>query len=370
MRVLVVGQTPPPYGGQTLMIERLVRARFTRVVVHHVRLAFARDMSDMGRFRVGKALHALSVLARIVAARFRHRIDVLYYPPSGSSRRAMLRDCALLIPTRWLFPKTVFHFHAAGLSELYERLSGPERLLFRLAFDSPDLAIVLSPSNPPDDRVVRARRVVVIANGIEDAAEATPERRRGARPVVLFVGVLQESKGLRVLLEAARKLADEALDFELVVVGGWKDERFRAEMENLVAASTLRGRVTFTGVRAGDCRFAEFARADIFCFPSYFESESFGLVVLEAMVFSLPVLTTRWRGLPDLVVDGETGLLVPVRDVDATAAGLRALLLDEALRRRLGAAGRRRFLERFSLHAHLEAMETALLSLSEEPSEP
>ena len=67
---------------------------------------------------------------------------------------------------------------------------------------------------------------------------------------------------------------------------------------------------TRTGTRQGRC----FLDSDVFCYPTHFESETFGLVLLEAMQFELPIVATRWRGVPSSVEDGENGFLVPVRD--------------------------------------------------------
>src|SRR5215218_10305544 len=81
--VLVVGQTPPPYGGQALMIEHLVRARFDRIDTHHIRLAFSASMASVGRAEFRKVWHLLSVLVRASRFRLAHRIDVLWFAPAG-----------------------------------------------------------------------------------------------------------------------------------------------------------------------------------------------------------------------------------------------------------------------------------------------
>src|SRR5687768_4892209 len=91
------------------------------------------------------------------------------------------------------------------------------------------------------------------------------------------------------------------------------------------------------------------AAADVFALPSW--TEGFPLVVLEAMALGRPVVATAVGGTPELVADGETGLLVPPRDVAALTASLKRVLDDEGLRRRLGEAGRRRVAERFSPEA-------------------
>jgi glycosyltransferase involved in cell wall biosynthesis len=109
---------------------------------------------------------------------------------------------------------------------------------------------------------------------------------------------------------------------------------------------------------------AAYRAADIFCYPTHYEVESFGLVVVEAMQFSLPVVASRWRGVPSVVAEGESGLLVPVRDPTALAQALQTLVDDPRLRRRLGTRGREIYLERFTEERYRQAMEAVLADVA------
>jgi glycosyltransferase involved in cell wall biosynthesis len=116
-------------------------------------------------------------------------------------------------------------------------------------------------------------------------------------------------------------------------------------------------------VKTGEEKFECFAQADIFCFPTFFEAESFGLVALEAMQFELPVVATNWRGVPSVVEDNKSGFLVPPRDPGALAAKLEAFLVDPALRMKMGQKGRRNFLEKFTTKRFNEDLQQALISV-------
>jgi glycosyltransferase involved in cell wall biosynthesis len=116
-------------------------------------------------------------------------------------------------------------------------------------------------------------------------------------------------------------------------------------------------------VLSGDAKFETFSRSDIFCFPSHYDAETFGLVLLEAMSFGLPVVATRWRGISSIVREGQTGFLTPIKDSVALADKLEALLLDPELRRSMGAKGREVFERDFTLeicHGNLIRMFTSL----------
>ena len=387
--VVVVGQTPPPVHGQSMMVRYALEGAYDGVRLHHVRVAFARSVDDIGRPRPGKLLHLGSVVARIAWARVRLRARVLYYHPAGPSRLPVYRDIVLLLSTRWMFRATVLHFHAGGVSELYPRLGRAGRWLFRKAYYDADVGIRTSALAPDDPGRLHARQQVVIPNGVPDAAAAFGPRRPGAafgprrpgaafgprRPgaeaaTILHVGHLWESKGLPVLLEAAGALLREGLRFRVEVVGAYPSAEVEARARGVIRANGLDEVVVHRGPLTGDERLAAYARADVFCFPSFYEAETFGIVLLEAMQFGLPVVATRWRGIPSVVTDGVTGFLVPVRDSAALADRLALLLGDDALARRMGAAGRSAYEERFTLerfHRDLQAVFDSLQSLPAVP---
>ena len=151
--------------------------------------------------------------------------------------------------------------------------------------------------------------------------------------------------------------------FELDIVGGQSsqavDDRIAVRINELGA-----NRVRLCGPLSGDAKWNAFANADVFCLPTYYEREGMPLVVLEAMQFDLPVVATRWRGIPAMVEDGRTGFLVPVRDAVATADSIEKLLKDVDLRRAFGSAGRAAFERDFTLRAFTARLEQALLSVT------
>lgn len=364
-KVLVVGQTPPPYGGQAVMIERLLQGSYKNAKLVHVRMAFAKDMDDMGRFRPGKLLHLLSLIAQILRARFLGGADILYFPPSGPDLGPLLRDLAILVPTRWLFRKTIFHFHAAGTSEIFSRLPIWLKPFYRLGYGRPDLGIRLSEFNPNDPEFLDAKCSVIVPNGIEDdfSEDVYFSRKSNATVNVLFVGLVTESKGVFILVEAAHILKQRGVKVSVTVVGKFASEDVRTRLTALVVSYGLSADIEFTGVLTGEAKFRRFYAADIFCFPTFFESESFGLVVAEGMQFKLPVVVSRWRGVQSVVRDGETGFLVPPHNAKAVADRLQILVEDPGLRVRMGERGREVFLNEYTLSRFQQRMDECFRDL-------
>jgi glycosyltransferase involved in cell wall biosynthesis len=191
------------------------------------------------------------------------------------------------------------------------------------------LVIAASTALAQSASLLGAREVRVIPSGVEVpravGAEADP-------PEVLYAGRLSEEKGVLELVEAARGM-------NLVLAG---DGPLRRQLPGA------------RGFVPNDELQTLYARAAVVACPS--RREGFGVACLEAMSHGRPIVATAVGGLRDLVVDGETGLVVPPRDPAALRTALERLLDDRELRRRLGASGRQRAQERFSWAAVTDAM--------------
>jgi alpha-maltose-1-phosphate synthase len=191
-------------------------------------------------------------------------------------------------------------------------------------------------------------RVVVIHNGVDADTYYPSERRdvlarhRIPSPYVLFVGRISEQKGIFQLLEAAASLPEGV---ELVLCASSPDTPdIKAR---LTAAVSAQPRVRWIDQMLPVDELVQlYSHAAVFACPSIYEP--FGLINLEAMACATPVVATRVGGIPEVVVDGETGWLVPPGDSGALAAALREALADPERAARLGAAGRRRVEDHFS----------------------
>jgi glycosyltransferase involved in cell wall biosynthesis len=364
IRVLFVGQIPPPHGGQAIIQQVMLEGHYRRIQFFHVCMAFSREMDEVGRFHIKKLFHLISVIFRIIYMRLRYRIPIIYYPPAGPNRIPMYRDIAILLCTRWLFKKTVFHFHAGGISELYRKLSHIEQLLFRLAYFEPALSIRLSELNPPDGAFLNSQKDIIVPNGIADRYIDFIQKKENEQiPTILFVGIVRESKGVLVLLDACRLMKESGGLFQLKIMGKFDCKVFKQKVYRFVENNGLKDNVDFLGVCICRKKWRVYNAANIFCFPTFFESEALPLVVLEAMQFKLPVVATRWRGIPSLVEDGKSGFLVSIRDSRAVAEKLSLLLNSPDLRKKMGERGRQIYLKRFTLDKFLHNIEKAVLTI-------
>lgn len=186
-----------------------------------------------------------------------------------------------------------------------------------------------------------------------DDARFAPGAARPEPPVVLFAGNLIYAKGVDLILRAAAELHGQGIAFRLKFVGDGPD---RPALERLASELGLTTVVEWAGTRTYDQMPAEFRAASIFVLASRgARGEGLPLTVVEALLSGCAVVATPAGGVPELIIDGETGLLARDQDASHLARQLSRVLTDRSFRERLAAAGRVRATAQ---HGHGPAMET------------
>lgn len=234
--------------------------------------------------------------------------------------------------------------------------------------------------NPEDLQVltrlgVAPDKLVLLGNGVDlnhFRPSADEQVRRQARAdlgvgaddvVVGTVARLVWQKGFRELFAAAERLRDSHPNVVFVVVGGSDPDKADAIPSEQLTAAISRGRIVFAGER--DDIEDVYPAFDLFVLPSY--REGFPRSAMEAAASGLPVIATDIRGCRQVVSHGQSGLLVPIKDPVRLASAIEKLVVDPALRRRMGAAGRRKAEAEFDDQAvvskTLDAYERVLTSV-------
>jgi glycosyltransferase involved in cell wall biosynthesis len=245
------------------------------------------------------------------------------------------------------YPSVPYHLyldHTRAIAERYPHVPGlPPAIAYQAEWRARERAVYRNAEgiftmsefvkgSLRDDYGVDPARVRVVGAGPNVVPAGPAPAGRAREPLVLFVGKQFVPKGGPELLDA----------FALV-----RREHRRARLAVVSAScpSPLPPGVTFHGLLGREALGELFAAATVFALPTL--REAFGLSLLEAMAFGLPVVASRLEAIPEIVSDGETGLLVPPRDASALAAALGELLREPARARAMGAAGRQRLQARY-----------------------
>jgi len=364
-RIVIAGKKPPPIGGQNLLIAELLEdlERDGRCEVSHLDLAFTKDWKKARRFTPGKLVELWNVRKSMRQLAGGQPVDLLLYPAGGPQTVPLFRDALLLPLLRPYSRSLVMHFHAAGYAKVAAGLRFPLSRAVRRAYSRVDEAIVMTEFGREDPVAAGIPRIHVCPNLLSDTFDLGKilGRGHGDRARVLYLGHVYEEKGVPELLEALRGITSA---FELRIVGDclapWNPDKLCARIRDFGLSS----KVAYIGGVDAKGRDEELARADFLIFPSR-AHESFGLVLAEAMMWKLPIITFDWRGNAEVVGQDPGGLLLPNSDRAAQLRdGIRKMLESRDRWEEWGENNRQRFLAKFKKPEASPPMVELLLQLA------
>jgi glycosyltransferase involved in cell wall biosynthesis len=398
MKLLVFAHTPPPHHGQSYMVQLMLagfggdcRKKKTAmpsphgIECYHVNARFSRGLSDVGKFQGAKISLIFWFCMQAIWLRFRHGVNNFYYVPAPGKRVALYRDWLVMLLCRPFFKTVILHWHAAGLAEWLET-SGQirARALTSWLFKPVDLSIVLSNYNIADAEKLLSRRIRVVNNGIPDPCpdfEKTLLLHRRERvatrtklfagestadPVtvqILFLAHCTREKGLFAAAEAVlhvnRRIAARCLPMKLklTTAGNFVTADEQAEFDRLRKNPEFAEAIEHLGFVSGAQKERLLRTCDLFLFPTRYLGENQPVNLIEAMAFGLPIITTRWRSLPEMLPTDYPGL-VDDQDPEKIADAILKVLAEKS-----GEQVRRNFISRFMIERHLADLAAALRSV-------
>lgn len=321
-RLLIVGQTPPPWHGQAVATKMLVDHEWSNWETAFERMAYSDGIDEVGRFRWRKIGHLFELTRRVRTHLKENPGTVLLYPPASASWLPFLRDVYFLRRTRRFARGTAFIFHASGLPAFVKR-SKLRSWLAKWAYHGADISLEVAQEKLTAKEVFEARESLwcpCAAEVPEVPEDAVEKGQKEGEASVLFVGSLMEGKGIFEILRTAKVMKERGEKVvRFLIIGKWSDDEFRKKCETYVENEVLEEWIDFGGQLTGDEKWEAFGSADLFFFPSHYSSEASPIVVMEALGMGLPVVTTNWAGIPAMVGDCEAVTLCSVKDPEAFA---------------------------------------------------
>lgn len=412
MKLVVFAHVPPPHHGQSYMVQLMLTAfggdhRKSRtlgenvpnaynITCYHVNAQVSKSLEDIGKLQVGKVLLILYYCLQAIWCRFRYGVTNLYYVPAPGKSVALQRDWLVMLICRPFFKRIILHWHAAGLAKWLETsVQIRTRAITYRAFKQPDLSIVISKYNLADAEKLLSQRIRDVDYGIPDPCpdfekEILPRRQArfaarkklleneclrtgdlentGGDPQtvrVLYLAHYMREKGLFAAAEAVvlanRKLREGNLKLrlKLMAAGDFVTNEEKLEFDRLREDAEFAGAVECLGFISGVKKENALRKADLFCFPTQYAAENQPVTLIEAMAFGLPIVTTRWRSLPEMLPPGYPGL-VAAQSPEQIANALLARMREET-----GEELRRTFTKRYTLKRHLAGLADAISSVEQ-----
>ena len=346
-RILFILHLPPPIHGAAMMGKyiqesELINSSFDCFCIN---LATAGSLSDIGHVSLEKLLKYLLLLRYISHVVKEIRPELVYITPNAGGK-AFFKDFIVVQMLKSMGCKIIAHYHNKGVSAYQSKWI--YNFFYKRFFSN--LKVILLAENLYKDiaKYVKREDVYICPNGIPSSCKEEMEaRRNNVIPHLLFLSNLLISKGVIVLLDALKILKEKEYTFVCQFIGGETAEINAVQFFEEVNKRELSDLVTYVGRKVREEKEAFFRQADIFVFPTYYET--FGLVNLEAMEYKLPVISTNEGGIPDIVKDGENGLICEKQNPVSLADCIAKLLDDEELRVKMGSAGHEKFCREFTL---------------------
>ena len=373
-KFVAVGPLPPPISGGAAafreVCEELERLGRLAAVID-----IAPAVEGTGRIRSLRRAWTWVAALRTLRRELARREDAPgVYLLLGQARTSFARDVLCAALAAWYGAPLVGHIHGGSYDLLHEELSPPERRVLRAMLRRFERIIVLGDGlrSMLDFAPEVKDRLVSVPNGLPSESFAAPGPRTTApsEPVqLLFLSNLVESKGYLEVLRAAALLKQRGTAVHVHLAGEFRTSpdddvvtspRHAATLvSELTASLGITSDVTLHGLVGEWDKQRLLERCDVLVLPTYFRYEGQPISIIEAMAAGLPVVSTRYRAIPDLVSDRETGVLVDDTR-DTTLADAIAWVIRPEVYPRLSDGALERFASRFTARGFLDRMGSVL----------
>ena len=367
-RFLLVGPLPPPASGQSLAFEMLCGVLRDRGYDCRVVNVQGKNLSSLGRLTLKRSMETLQPLARFTGGligRYRR-----VYITVSRSRAGFLRDM-VMIWIAWLCrSRVIVHVKGGNYDVFYRAQPRPWRILIRQTLRRVHCIIVLSTllrGMFDFDPVLRGR-IAVVPNGLPFPLNGPPQGRhwRQGQPVrILFLSNLIQSKGYFDVLKAMAILQKMTpIRLEAVFAGHFlsspddpvpmSPQKAKMKFHEDVVANGLENMAYYMGPVSGEVKRRILNTSDFFVLPTRYFTEGQPISIIEAMAHGCVVIATNYRAIPDMVVNGVTGVLVEPARPDQIANAIRRIVAHPQRYETMSQAAVDRYKKLFTMERHLD----------------
>jgi glycosyltransferase involved in cell wall biosynthesis len=343
--VLLLLKLPPPYTGATLMNYYVTQNKYLQenFNISLLELHYNKAYNEIGSNVFLKSVIIIKYCLSLIKELIRHCPKFVYFQISPLGL-AFYRDLIFIIIIKIFQVKILYHLHGKGIKE---RILARPWLskLYKFAFYN-NFIICLSEIVSNDIEIVYNNKPYIVNNGIPVYVSDIDSKRDKEIPTLLFISNIRKQKGIFDFITICESLKKRKFLFNGIIIGQERDMT-SYELEQHLKAKDLQDYVKYIGPKFDAEKYKIILEADILIHPTY--NEAWGLVLLEAMESGLPIVTTNEGSIPYIVKDKITGFICNKGDLNDLTDKTILLIKDKALRKRIGIAGRERFLDNFTI---------------------
>ena len=347
-KIVFILHLPPPVHGSSMVGQYIKDSKIinTSFDANYINLSTSLTIDEIGKNPIVKISRYFKILFQVIIRLIKDNPGLIYIAISAKGV-GFYKDYPIALLAKLFRKKLVLHYHNKGVKTRQQNFF--DDLLYRILFKNTKVILLSERLYEDVSKYVEKENVFFCPNGIPiiNPEEKTTSKKNSV-PKLLFLSNLIESKGVYVLLKALEILKNQGLKFHCNMVGGEGDIS-SIKLNQKINDLNLQEYVTYLGKKYGDYKYEIFQSSDIFVFPTFYHNECFPLVLLEAMMFGLPVISTSEGGIPDIVKDGETSFVIDKQNPNQLAEKIKWFIDNPEEAILMGEKGREHFLENYTL---------------------
>lgn len=355
-KILYLIQLPPPLHGVSKLNEFIFQSKKINngYEKQAVVLKFSNDLSELSALSIKKLFFFFKVIKNLIFELFFFKPDMVYFTivPTG---KAFYRDLVFVFLLKLFRKKIIYHFHGQGIQPFI--LKRYNKRLYNWALKN---AFVIHLSKGLLESEFQGLKIekeksFYVNNGVENL-NFSPIYEKNKVIKILFFSNKFRSKGVFILVEVLSKLKSEGFDFELIFIGGSAGLEVDQELESQIEKENLANNVRLLGGIYTDEKYDYFKEADIFIHPTL--NDALPLVLLDAMQFGLPVVSSNIGAIPEIIENNKNGFLTDPGDVDDIVDCLKRFFLNKELIKQMGLESRKKYLESYTMECFENEIKT------------
>ena len=359
-KILFVMQLPPPIHGVSVMNQIIRESEVinSSLECDYINLATAKNIHDLQKSSFRKYVLTLWIVLKTIFKMAINRYDYVYITifPFGF---AFLKDSIIVILARLFGLKPLLHLHTYGFKKASEK-TGWRKKYYTFVFKNAEV-ICLSDLLIEDIEHIYKGKVYILPNGIPQVNFKNDYNVNQAPVTLLYLSNLIKGKGILILMDAVEIIKNKGYEFKLRVVGPEGDVNYET-LKTLVQQKKLDKEVSLIGSKFKEEKYKEFREAGIFVLPS--DYDTFGLVLLEAMQFGVPCISTRVGGIPDVLGNGN-GIIIPKINSTELSIAIEHLLLHPEERERISKSAFEHYKKNFTTSVFEQRLKNILIGKPE-----
>ena len=347
-RILFIMHTPPPVHGAAMMGQYIQDSEVINRTFKckYINPSASKVVAEVGKVSIRKILFLVSHIVSVVYTIITFRPHLCYYTAT-SSGWGIYRDMLVISLMKIFGRKIILHLHNKGVKDYSG--SKASRFAYKRMFSGVKVILLANELYPDVEKYVPLKDLYICPNGMPLTNRQYKRRNSTHEPYTfLFLSNMIETKGVLDVIKACGLLRKQGVNLKCNFVGRWSTvtpELFK----QVVDENDVSLQVEYRGPKYGDEKIEELKCADALVFPTYYPGETFGLVLLEAMEYGLPCISTNVGGIPTVVDNGVTGFLIEPMEVEKLADKMKWLINNPEKGMAMGDMGRKRFEEKFTL---------------------